>query len=331
MKRIQSFFLATRFILVALLFVGLSFVLSAENILEKYKLTRSILSHLGFAMMIASIVGIVIEFTEIKKFIEERFIEILKGDDFLDVMKEDRLKDYNLKIMQKIGQNKVLNPIYDYWSLPQLITDEVLLYFGETYYDHTHETIEYSNVTNEDLQRRGIDDTNIQPPNNIFKITYSTRSRIISPKIAEETSFKIPFFWYVKKIPNLEKEKHLELTLEIDGVKQSLNLDGAITDDSDKITIDMEHDIKFTGSTSFLLNATLFEYGRTGSLPVYFESPTHNLTVHFSSDTPLDLFAQITGLTVNSYEPSITKYSVSINYEGWLLPGHGYSISWEKT
>ena len=326
MPGVKRFFQTIRFLIISIFLIGLCLMLLAETYLTG--LFSSIIIHIGTALMIASIIGVIIEFTEIKNFFEERLLEILKGDEFLNILKEEKLEQFNLKIMEKMIQNRANNPYYDYYTLPQAVNYDILSNIGGVYRDDYHETIEYSILQLSDIDNLGIDKSPIRQE--IVKITDTITYRLIAPLEKEDAEFEISYDWIVKKIPGFDKNKHFDLKILVNDETQSLEKENFITEKSDKVEIDYESKIKFKNTIPVEITAIMYEYGRGGSFSSHAEIITHNVTVHFSSDQPLELNAEIFGMTVNYYEPSITKHSVSIRYPGWMLPGHGFFIAWEE-
>jgi hypothetical protein len=326
MRGIKNFLNKFRLMVSALLLFGLFLVISSECYIKPINLFfASILYHFGLALMIASIIGFIIEFTEIKNFFEERLVKILTDNEFLDLLNDNKLKKLNITTMQKIIQNKVDNPIYDCSSLPQLITDDVLSAMGEIYYEGYHETIGYSILDIAENSKLSI-------TKEIVKLSIKTQASLISPKGKEkDVEHELNYRGFARKIPNYDKNAHYNLSLFVNDEEQHINLNDFITERDNEVELNLKHKIKFKNKADIVWNVIVFEYGPVGFLPGNIATPTHNFSIHFSSETPISLYGEIYGITPNRYSPSITKNSLVIRYPGWLLPGQGYFIFWESS
>ncbi len=324
--KLKDYLKTIRWIAIALFVIGICLILTSEYIDEH--LLKTIVSHIGVAFVVASIIGLIIELTEIKDFFENRILNIVTGKKFIEILSDKKLEELNHEIMKKMIQNKVDNDKYDFYSFPHTITTDILSQIGGVYREDNSDTIEYHVLTPQEIEQ--IFNEQEVRENEIARITYTARFYLVSPKENEEIEHEIIEYWYVKKIPSINKNNHFEIKLIVDGDTISLNKDEFIKEEGDNMTLDLSYKIKFKKGISVLIETIMYEYGKTGNIASYMEDLTKDINVHFSSDLQLDIDAEIFGLSAKYYDPSITSNAASINYPGWMLPGHGYSISWTE-
>ena len=326
MRSLNEFFRTSRFIVLTVLLIGILLTVIPEVWPNHVSgILASIVAHFGIALMIASVIGFIFELTEIKDFFEKRLTTIFQGNEFLTVLHNQQLRDISRRAMEIIIRRKVTDPEYDTESLPRLMTDTILSLTGQTYYEGYHGTIEHTILTPEEVRKL---DTAEPIEKEVVRLSIETRLFLVPPKINEEVEHELPYWWSVKRISGLDKYAHCQITLEVGGEKQPINVDASLIENGKKIEIDLRHKVKLFRPTLVVWKAVFLEYGQTGSLTCSVESLTHNLSVHFSSGKPLELEAEIFGMTTTDYPPSVTKNSVTITYPYWLLPGHGYYILW---
>ncbi len=329
MVEMKRFLKNIRWVIIAYFLFGIVLMLVAESyLINDSKFFASMVSNVGMAVMIASIVGFIVEFTEMKNFFEERLKQILKGEEFLSSLTEEKLKEYNLMVMRRIIRGKISNPGYDYNSLPQVITDGILSGVGGVYRDDYHETVEYNVLPQKEREDLALDNDVISKE--IVKMTVNIRFNLIAPKEREDMEYALPYVWHVKKIPGLDKNGHCDLSLLVDGEIQPIQKEEFIEETENEILMKFKLPVKFNTSAFVELRAVIYEHGNSGSLASRMETLTHNVNVHFSSDRPLEFSTEIFGMSDICSPPSITKNAVSIRFPGWLLPGHGYYVSWQE-
>ncbi len=329
MVEMKRFLKNIRWLIIAYFLFGVVLMLVAESyLMNGSRFFASMVSNVGMAVMIASIVGFIVEFTEMKNFFEERLKHILKGEEFVSSLTEEKLKEYNLMVMRRIIQSKISNPGYDYNSLPQVITDGILSGVGGVYRDDYHETVEYNILQEKEKEDLALDSSAISKE--IVKMTANIRFHLIAPKEKEDVEYVLPYVWHVKKIPGLDKNSHCDLSLLVDGESRPVQKEEFIEETENEVLMKFKLPIKFNTGASIELRAVIYEYGNSGSLASRVETLTHNVNVHFSSDRPLEFSTEIFGMSGICSPPSITRNAVSIRFPGWLLPGHGYYVSWQE-
>jgi hypothetical protein len=233
--------------------------------------------------------------------------------------------------MKKTIQNKINNPSYDYETLPQVITAEILSKAGGIYHEDYHETIEYYILNNKQLRNLSIDESLSEK--GVVSINRKLSFWLVAPDENEETEHNINFNWYVKKIPGFNKNSHFDIKLSIGEEEIPIKKESYISEKEemeDYIFLDFHYTVNFKSGVLIEFESAQYAYGEAGSINSFMETLTYNMNVHFSSEQPLDLDAEVFGLAESYYEPTITQNSVSIQFPEWMLPGHGYFISWRE-
>jgi len=319
-----------RWIIAVIFSVGVILMLFGELIKIKlqYEFVPQVLIHLGMALVISSIIGLFLELTEIKDFFERRLVGILSGDEFIKLVSEDKLVDYNVTTIRGIGSKRVTNPLYDYHDFATTIGYDILSNVGQVYRKDYYETVDYRILNEEETRELGLNRESLTKVP--AKIVSSTRYQLISPSSEKEQEFLITCSYRASRIPGFEPKQQLGFEISIDGEDININPEKFITVNDKEISFDFEHNLKFTSSSWVSYKLTSLEYELGGSFPNYMDCLTQGATVHFSSREPLELNAEIFGMTANYTPPSITSNSVSIHNPSWVLPGHGYFITWEK-
>jgi len=309
---------------IILIFLG-----ELDVISENIELLSSLLIHVGMALIISSIIGLFLEMTEIKDFFENRLVNIISQNEFVDMLSEERLLDLAVTAIQGLGRRRTTNPAYNYDDFGAKVRNDVLENIGKTYRKDYFETIDYSVLRDKELPQIGILISDLKCA--LSRVVSTTRYEIISPEKEKEIEYEVTCFYYTAPIPGLAFEKQFSFELDVDGERIALDISKFITTKDGKIEIDIKHKIKVTGSAWVEMKLISLEDELSGHFVNYMNELTQNVTLHFSSREELVLNAEIFGMTVNYNEPSITNNSVSIQYPGWALPGHGYFITWKRS
>lgn len=330
MDPIRNFVKRVKWISISLFLLGIIFILVAVVApqIHSSEILHAIFKEIGVALMIASIVGIIIETTEITSFVEERLVSIVSKDDFLRSMETDRLNELLNSTIKTLGEKKANNPSYYHDRLPGIVSDEILSNIGETSLLNYNETIDYCYGCDSDLAAVNVDITKLK--RKCVRLRIKTRYNVVAPMIGVETEHEIVYNWEVKKIPGLDKLKHFSVDLMIDGEKQDIDVEKYVKETEAKVELDLKYPHKFTDEMFVYFEVTIFEYGASGNYWSFTYNYIENVSVHFSSDKALDISGDIYGIAGHFYPVSVTSHSISMVNPGLLMPGHGYFIVWQE-
>jgi hypothetical protein len=329
----RTYFSVVKWITISAFFLGLLLILGGEAIdhYSSWKIIASIITHIGVSLIVASIIGFFLELSEIKDFFDKRLTDIIVESEFLIGLNESKLLNIIRRSILAISTVKIDNNNYEYDSFSKMVTDDILPHIGEVYLENYYVKIEINALNESHYIDLGLNDDDVKKP--LIKVVYEVSFLMVSPKKTETQHGDYDIHWWVPRIPSLDVSKHFTLELTINGDKQE-------TSDLTEFISEEKEDNRLTFNKSLKVNVediarikyklTAYEYGETGSMTYFLDHVTYYVSMHLVSNRPLDLDAEIFGILGNYSEPSISDYSVTLNYPGWMLPGHGYFITWHE-
>ncbi len=280
-----------------------------------------LLSHLGTAIFIACFVGMIVEFVEIKQYLEERLFSILVKGEYLNDLAEIKIKELIEKSFESLINRRTTNPEYDSSSLPKEIKDRMLVTLGRTYYEEYTERVEYREVEPTDLEGG-----KITYDKDISSFNVRTSIVLISPDAKSVTKYFLRYPWAAKRIPGLAKEKHFEVRLWVDDIEQELNF--TVEEKGDWVEIIIEKSISFINKVNVVWAIKCYTYGLKTFYSSYVSEWTREAEIIFNTDKPCEPYIEISGITGETYPVDVTDYGANIKYKRWLAPKQGYFITW---
>ena len=328
-KEINKYLTWTRWI------IGCFFVVGLAITFFGFWLDSQFFTHLGMAFIIASIVGIFLEITEVKKFFEERLAEVLIKDDYLKSLDKDKLTTLIYETLKSIGK-EINNPAYEYGDFVDNIQGDVMNNIGETYRKNFRQTIDYSILEPEEIE--AILEANPNDLDGIVCIKTTTRFHLIAPTQKEDQIFQYDFSYELDLINNLEQKKHTSFKLWIDDNEiDNINFDECLKLNDKILSFKYLHDVRFSSKEDNSFTALIefekveYKFDLFGRLKSNMNYLTHGANIHFSSKHELELDAEFYGISGEwDNEPNKTNNFISIDCNGWAFPQHGYFIYWQK-
>jgi hypothetical protein len=324
----SSLWKSIRWIGISVLFVGIAAILGGQLLKPDWHFWAEFLIHLGVALVVASLVGFLLELSEFREFFENRLIGILTGKELIDLMNDQHLLDLHGKIVRGLARRRVNNPAHDYENYVSSVCDRLAEYAGIRHRKNQAETIHYSVLNDAELVALGLDATKLHGL--VGKTEVRLRYQVVSPRVSEPDVDEFGWSWWVREVPGLALEKHYEFTLSVDGQTITPKNTNPVKRVKWTVEFDIEEKLPFQGTAWVEAKMVYYEYGLEVVFQSTFGALTHNASVHFASREPLELFARMFGVADDNSDPSIAGNSVSIQYPGWVLPQHGYYISLSK-
>lgn len=330
MKSKFNYAKSTKWIILFTFTLGLLLTLFGEylKILSYSSIIWGSCIQLGTALTISSILGLFFEITEIKEFFEQRILGILSKDEFIDLVDEEKLVDMTISNMTGLAEKRIDNPLWEHYDFALSVGYGILDNVGEVYRKDYFETIDYSVLTKPEIDKLGLDSSEIHEK--ITKLKVTTKYRLISPKDKDPVPYTLSHYWIAEKLKGLDVKESFKFSIYVEDEKQDIKLTEFIEEKDDFITFNFSKEIEFTSDIWIEFELISFELDLSGIFSRTMDQLTHNATVHFSSREQLDFVSSFFGITANNDEPSITSNSVSFQYPGWALPGHGYFIAWRS-
>jgi hypothetical protein len=324
----MTFLKQVRWIILVFVLLGLLLSLSGEHLKPYSKVSGSILEHFGTALIIAGIIGLFLEISEIKDFFESRLLALLSRAEFVEIVDQNRLMEIAVSAIAGVGKKRATNPHYERddfaWTLAEVINN----YAGRPYRKDLFETVEYSILELEEIKAMGLNSDDV--PECVMKIITKSRYEVVPPSEHDEFDFEFDLIERSFLVPGLDPGRHFSLKLKVNGDEKDEKWEGSISAQGKLAQIEIDRFYKLRGTASVEVELTQLSYGTSGHIVNYVTQVTHNATVHFSSRHSLNLQADVFGVMGNYNEPSITENSVSLQYTGWVLPGQGYYIAWRS-
>lgn len=332
MSKKNGYFDKAKYFIALVAALGIVCVLVSElrnpEIAALSSLVDALFQHVGVALLIAAVVGLMLELSEIKEFFESRVMGILSGNEFIDIVNEKQLINLNVCTTRGIGRRRTTNPEYEYEDFAKTIGNEIIEVIGKPYRKDALETIDYVFLTKTETEMLGIklDSSDVR----VVKIVQTSRYQIINPETGVEIPHTFGWEWWVQPLPGLDPKKQFSIEITINGVRENVVIANELTINEKTIDLNFLKTVPVTDSAWIEAKLTTLEWDLRGSFNSAFPELTHKASVHFSSNEPMELDADILGITPRQSDPSIASTSVSMQYPGWLLPGHSYHISWQK-
>lgn len=346
-KEITKYLTWTRWIIICFSAVGLA--LTFLGIIIESPFT----THLGMAFITASIVGIFLEITEVKKFFEERLAEVLIKDEYLESLDEKKLTDLIYGAMNFLGKRKLFpftinDDAYELYDFVDKIQGDAIENLGTIYRKNFNQIIDYSKLKEDEIKALGANLDDLKGKK-LVCIKTTTRFHLIAPTKNEDYKFKYDFSYELDLIEGLEVATTDVTTGQLEPetlFKLSIN-EKDITIDFGKhlrknvngksLSFNYSYEVTFSKDNSYsaLIQFQKVEYkldkfDLLGRLKSNMNYLTHGANIHFSSRHELELDAEFFGITGEwDNETNKTNNFISIDYDGWAFPQDGYFIYWE--
>jgi hypothetical protein len=150
-----------------------------------------VLQHFGIALIISAVVGICLEITAFKDFLEQRIIGILFGDDFTKLVSDNNLVDMNIKAMNALGNKRITNTDYNYQDFVRAIGRELLDTIAKIYRKGYREVIKLRVLDIDEIKELNVDPSIIRTDVDIVRIESNVEFSFVVPNKDGEHSFPI--------------------------------------------------------------------------------------------------------------------------------------------
>ncbi len=306
----------------------------------------SAVSHIGMALMIAGVVGICIELTEFQDLIEKRITRILFGDEYVDILSPNDLKDKSVQVMNAIGKKSVTNPDYEYQDFTRTIGRDLLDTIGTIYRKGFTNVIYFQILKDNEKAAHGASPETLSG-DDIVCIDNKTKYFLEVPHQNDEQTFnisvsykcfgpsellrKFKFDVFVNDVPldEIHGKKPTSEYCKVNG--ESLEFDFQLTlkpDQSLRNASNEEEKVLVGFEPAIEYRRVSYEYD-PGSLNNYMGMLTHQINVIFSSREEVKPNIEFFGFN-SSPVPTRMGNLVSVNNPDWGLAEDGYFISWQR-
>ncbi len=331
-KEIAQFLSRIRWLAIAVSLGGIALVFVGEYNVRPVSLVWGlIISHLGLALLIAGIIGLILELTEMKTFFEERLKQLLTSANFLNLLEDEALREYVSKAIEQMIRKRAKNVgYYDYKSLPFSISRDVLSWIGGVYCEDYNDATEFNILSPEEVEALGLT-RDVRVSKTINRVTYD----LIAPGENEDTEVTIKYDNNASETRALLSNQQFQLRLFLwkDGTEnereEEVDVNAFVkSEDGDRL-LDFTHKPKFQNWLRCRIECTCYETPLPRYAITYMKYPTRNVTVHFASNTPVKPVGEIWGMVPDYTPPFETEHALTLRYPGWILEDQGYVVVWQ--
>ena len=329
-KEIKQFLNRIRLVAISLILRGIVFILVGELYVKPLtSLWGTVISHIGIAIMIAGIINLILELTEMKSFFEERLLSIVASDDFLDLLSEPILSDYIFNAMHRLLRNKAPSDYRDYGGIVRTITRDILPALGGIYCEDYNDSTEFKLLKSDEIEI-----LKLNQDIHAAKITNRVSYDFIAPNQDEELEISVKYYYGVKEINSFPINDQFNLRLFLthkdqDEKEEKVDLEKYLKNEEGFISLDLSYETKFKTFLRCRIECTIVSSPPPTLRLVYMKYPTRNVTVHFSSNVPLMPTGEVYGIAPDYTEPFETDHALTLRYPGWMLEDQGYFIKWD--
>ncbi|MGD0230452.1 MAG: hypothetical protein ABSC19_08845 [Syntrophorhabdales bacterium] len=330
-REIVRFLGRIRWLAVALGLAGLMLVIISDDYVKPLSsLWGLVVSHVGIALLIAGIIGLILELTEMKAFFEERLMQLLTSENFLGLLDDGTLRRYTLKAMEQIILRKAKNTrYYDHTSLPSYINGEILPALGGVYCEDYNEATEFNVLQPDDVQALNLEPA-VPVSKTINRVTYD----LIAPNENVDAEVTIRYYNDARELSSLPAGRQFELRLFLwedgkdDEWEPKVNVEEFVKSENGLRILEFTHKTTFKNLLRCRIESTTYESPLPSYTIRYMKYPSRNITVHFASNLAVKPDGEIYGITPDYTPPFKTDHALTLRYPGWILESQGYFIVW---
>jgi hypothetical protein len=284
-----------------------------------------LLFHIGETLIIAGLVGLVLEAVEFVQYFEDRLSNILVEEKFLGLFGTKKLESISAAAQKQSIGKMITNPKSKWEDCFSVVVHEILPLFTRPYRENYREVVHMKIVDSGKL------DAGVPSGAQVSHTTTVYGYDLIAPTEETPSSYLIGHSVTLTKIPGLDDaSKYYSAKLFVDDKPVELkNLEHKI--ESEVVHASFTHEHKFTGVAHIKMQLEEYELspGPSGFLSARMRDLTYNVAlVAFSCEQPLILDSTVYGLTTKEIEPDKTNNMVTFTFSGWMLPGDGFFIDW---
>jgi hypothetical protein len=325
---VKNFLKKISFIATSLISIGFIIILICDFYLAPISpLWGAVILHVGIAIMIAGIINLILELTEIKSFFEERLLSIVAKDEFLDQLTDDTLSEYIHNAMYRLLYKKAPSNLRDHGGICRSITLEVLPALWGVICEDYNDSTDFELLDDDKIKE-------LQLTKNVAKITNSVIYDFIAPNKDDEFDIKIYYWYIVKEINNYPLKEQYEFKLFLthtdkDEKEEEIEMAKYIKKEEGFAELDFSYDIKLKSYVRCRIECTIITSPPPTHRVVYMRYPTRNVAVHFSSNKPVSPIGEVYGIVPDYTESFEKAHTCTLRYPGWMLEDQGYFIKWD--
>jgi hypothetical protein len=280
--------------------------------------------HIGDTLVIAGLIGLVLELTEFARYFEERLSKVIGEDQFLSLFSPDKLESISRAALRTSLGKTITNPASQWEDFFGVVLHEIPTLFTQCYREN------YSEVIHMKLEQAAATNGKSQQVSQMHTLYEYT---VVSPWKDKEAMYVIRSRVTLGKIPGLEDlGEYYSARLWIDGKEITLGDQITRSSDARDVHVALEYPVTFQGTVhvKFELKEKELTRGFSGFLSLNMSYLTHNVNLAFSCEHPLQLDATLYGLATKEVRPNITSNMAVFAFPGWMLPGDGCFIDWVR-
>lgn len=279
-----------------------------------------LLFHIGETLVIAGLVGLVLELSEFAGYFEERLSELLSTERYLSSLHTNKLEEIAVKALEYRNSAVISNPKNQWKEYLKVVLSEILPLFQRPYRANYSEVIHLNLIEGGNGHDSGAkiemktwyEYDLISPRNGKSKYTISSRV-----ELRRITGLDDPSAYYQSKlfVDGKEIAPTEVIQAKFDGETVTAGFRHELEyEETAHVRIELSEREGFPGGGSFVS-------GRMADL-------TQGATITCSSAQPLYFFLTLYALDNKRIVPTVTPNMVTLNVPGWMLPGEGFFIDW---
>ncbi len=281
--------------------------------------------HFGQALIIAGVIGLIVELTEFTAYFEKRLSNLLVENRFLDFFSEEKLNSVGMAALRKHVEKIVSNPENEWRDCLDVVLRDLVPLLEKCYRKDFRVLMELRFIGADEIHGGGGD-----PKNQVAETSTVYEYDVISPFADKEVGYPIESLDVLKKIPGVSSDSQSSAQLWIDGhempVKEHLKISDLGAKD---VEVKLNVSIKIKGACHVKFAVKDYELAETsGFHSVTMTHLTDGVNVTLSCPTQLKLDLELYGVGSRKVQEDITANMASFTYRGWMLPGDGYFIDW---
>jgi hypothetical protein len=281
--------------------------------------------------MIAGIINLILELTEMKTFFEERLGNILTSNDFLELLDESKLNDYIMASMQQLLGKRATSNYRDYIGVPRTIIRDILPGLNDVYCEDYNDSTEFILLKSHEIEA-----LQLKPDISVAKIINTVTYDLIAPHEEQEIKTTVRYYYDVKETDFLPPDQQFQLRLFLthpdqDEQEEKLSLEKYLENEEGITSLNLSYETNFKNYLHCRIECTILTSPPPTHRLVYMKYPTRNVTVNFASNIPLKPTGEIYGIVPDYNEPFEKDHALTLRYPGWMLKDQGYFIKWDPT
>jgi len=299
---------------------------------ELLEIVRELALVLSEAALVASIIGILVEYTHLGQLFGDQLARALVKREFLENLTPDTLEHVSKDSYYVRNEKKVDNPFHrwhDYFD--ELWTNFSPLPIGFQRHDYKAEIKFEFFQTSEELARITSNPNGIPP---LVRTTFTLEYGLVSPSGANEAAYQITSSdtaAITKEVRDVLLTKEcISYDLKVD--YEAVNLKDAVTHESNAehdhiVSRELSHPIRFTGRKHVKLVRTTIECAAGCFFSARAREPSLGISVCCTSNLPCHFLLEIFGSNNQKRRIDVnTSSTLQFAISAWLNPFDGFVV-----